>query len=201
MSLKALIWFVFLGFMAIAGAMAAATDAEAQGLAECSTLSECSLSSTAITNSNSIINETGPQELLNAQYGTVGKITPVNDQKLPHQGQDLDAPMVAKANTGPIFVSYWRLGQVYVDGTDIAAAPGEAISLWLSMPTAVTASAALEAFSYNFSDRWRFRADALDDNSIALQAIAAGNVRDPEDLLWHLSESDFSVNLGLVRSF
>lgn len=200
MSLKALIWFVFLGFMAIAGAMATATDAEAQGLAECSTLSECSLSGAAITNSSSNINKTGPQELLTAQYGTVG-ITPLNDQKLPHKGQALDAPMVAMANTGPIFVSYWRLGQVYVDGIDVAAALGETISLQLSPHDAVITSSTQDAFSYYFNDHWRFRADALDDNSMALQAIAAGNVRDPEDLLWHLSESDFSINLGLVRSF
>jgi hypothetical protein len=57
------------------------------------------------------------------------------------------------------------------------------------------------AFSYDLGRRWQFRADALDDNSVALQAIAAGSKRVPEDLLWHLSESDFSVNMELTRRF
>jgi hypothetical protein len=58
-----------------------------------------------------------------------------------------------------------------------------------------------DAFSYDLGRRWRFRADALDDNSVALQAIAAGTKRIPEDLLWHLSKSDFSINMGLTRRF
>lgn len=210
MSLKSLIWFVLLGFLALAGATAASVPAQAQGqiggqsishmhaMANCTSIEACGLTAASVAEQPSAGADGIHWTSTNLQYGSVDDVAPEAGSALPQRAGALDEPLVLAVGASPKSALYTQLNEIFVDDTDFAE---DGLSNTLSVYSLSGVNPDTDAFSYNFNRRWRFMADQLDDNSVALQAIAAGKKTDPEDLLWHLSHSDFSVKMGIVRRF
>lgn len=193
-----LIWFVLLGFLAIVGATAAANTAAAQGLAACTASEDCSLTGAVVTDDFPTRTSGRDQRALTSRYGAVPPSPPVSVAALPHQRTLPDRSPTLPTNTSLPLSGYRGWRQTYeMNGPIVLSFDNRR----LLAPEPLYTVKPADAFSYDLGRRWRFRADALDDNSVALQAIAAGTKRIPEDLLWHLSKSDFSINMGLTRRF
>jgi len=193
-----LIWFVLLSFLGVAGATVIANEAAAQDLAECTSLEVCGLAGNSVTKAvpMPIFGQNSGQ--ISSDYGVILVLPGKSNVTLPHenllQGQkqlhSAADPLPAPINSG------WYRGYSASGPMAVTVADHDQAFLGGHRPGLHQG-----AFSYKIGGKWRFHANALDDNAVALQAIAAGRKRDPEDLLWNLSESDFSVNMGLVRRF
>lgn len=190
MAAKTLIGLAFSGLAAIA----VATGAKAQdtALAGCIKLDDCSLMEAAVTVSAQQANF----DLVD-NYGSVDAQPLVDD--LPQITRAEDGPgAVFVSSSKPEFLSYSGAAEFYVNGINLSDVV-ESRALHAYGPWGTPKYP--DAFSYSFNDRWRFKANPMDDSGPALKAIAAGTESNPEDLLWHLSDPDFSVNLLLVRAF
>jgi hypothetical protein len=180
-------------------AIAVATSANAQdtAFAGCIELNDCSLTEATVTVSAQQANFDLVGYTLIANYGSVD-VQPMVDDLPEIGGAENGHGAVYVSSTKPEFLSYSGAAEFYVNGINLSeVVEGRTLSAYGPWGTPKY----VDAFSYSFNDRWRFKANPMDDGGPALQAIAAGAESNPEDLLWHLSDPDFSVNLGLVRKF
>lgn len=172
-------------------------DARGTAFAGCTQPKNCSLiaATVAYTASQSILAAT--TSLHAAIYGSVAEPLEANELPGMTSGGELPNTLPIGSDT-PGFGRRFGVTEFYVNGVNLAdqleGANLQAFGAW-GIPEYP------DAFSYSFNRRWRFKANPMDDGGPALDAMAAGAESNSEDLLRHLTDPDFSVNLGLVRMF
>jgi len=165
--------------------MAVSSQAQAQdmAIAGCIMINECSLTEAAVS----------------PNYGAVETTVATREvsDAMPIVAAQEMTP-VSRSEASALSVSHMKVTELYLDGINVSGLDeSTGIALYNSWDQPGNAP----AFSYRFNHRWGFRADAMDEGGPALEAVAAGIESDPEDLLRHLTNPDFSVNLGLIRHF
>lgn len=206
MSFKSLIRIASIGLPVLAGAMAVSTLAQAQGriggqtyeMAKCTSMNGCGLTAASIVGAEPVFVETELKTHVNLQYGSVETAASAFAVTLPRRASVLDKPLAVATGSAPKPSLFTQINQFNPVDADFATTD---YNNTLRLFSLNGVAAGNDAFSFNFNRHWRFMADQMDDNAVALQAIAAGNKTEPEDLLWNLSHSDFSVKMGLVRRF
>lgn len=192
---KTIIELAFSGMVAFS----IATGAQAQDapLAGCIKFDDCSLTEAAVTVSAQQSNFDRVEYALTANYGAVDA-RPLTDNLPEVAWADDTSGTLYISSANPKFMSYSGAAELYVNGINLSDLV-EVQALRAYGPWGIPTYP--DAFSYSFNDRWRFKANPMDDGGPALKAIAAGAESNTEDLLWNLTDPTFSVNLGLVRTF